>query len=165
MSLTDSIAAAGDHALDEHGSDWIDKATGRARLLIADRRDELKTSPLPSDVVTRQRQADELRLLGHAEQGLSVVEAHAPALVTLTRGAFAAMMIQLGAGREDEARRLYLATRATLRERLQASANTTAATEADAEAHALAAKDTLDGLEELGGLAIKAALPFLMATL
>ena len=143
----------------------ITEAIRVARQLTASRREELRTSPIPTSVRARRRQGDELALLDHADSGLSIIDAHGVALAQLGRERAAGLLVQLAAGRRGEARRLYLAGAATLEERLAASDASTEATLARTAARERAADEVLDGLTELGLLALRAAVPFLLAGL
>lgn len=143
----------------------LTEAVRVARGLTASRRGELRTGPLPKSVRERKRHGDELALLDHADSGLSVIDAHGVALAQLGRERAAGLLVQLSAGRRGEARRLYLAGAASLEERLAASDASTEGTFVRTEAREKAADEVLDGLAELGLLALRAAVPFLLAGL
>ena len=164
-TLSERLASSAGAAVDQHADEWLAKGLEAARKRVAERREDLLTATLPTSVRERQRRADERALLDHADVGLAAVDRHAPALVQLGRDLAAAVTIQLGGGRRDEARRLVLASRSTLAQRLAASAASTARTAEGTDAHERAVDDAIAGLEDVGSLALRAAIPFLLAAL
>jgi hypothetical protein len=161
-----SVATSAQDAVDKHGEDWLAKGFEAARERLDAERLELRTAPIPTSAHERLVRGDEVRMLDYASRGLAVLERRSPALVVLGRDLTAAVLIQLGGGKKDEARRLMLASKGTtLQQRLQASVDSTAEVAAGNDAHARAVDDTLEGLEEAGKLALKAAIPLLLAAI
>lgn len=170
MSLLGDLAARAGEQVDDHADEWLARGLESARAEVERRRGELRDqvfdpafdgAPDPE----RKRVEVEAQLLAHTGDALDVLEEHQGALAHLGRARFAALVVQLGAGREDEARRLYLASGASFAERRAASATSTETTLADTAAREQAWREVLAGAREIGLLALKAAIPFLLAAL
>lgn len=165
VSLADAIAEHAVAAVDDAADLWLEAAVDSSREAIATRRREVRAQALPVDVTARRHQGDELALLDHATQGVAAVERGARLLGRLGRAKATGVLIHLAAGREQDARRVYLAHGATLAERLAASEASTVATLEAARAREQAWDELAQIVLEVGLLALRAALPFLLAAL
>lgn len=170
MSLVDSIATHAARAVDDRAGGWLDGGIERVRDALAVRREELRLraedpgyDALPH--AARRAIGVETDLVELGREGLASVEARKGALVRLGKARAFAVLAQLGAGRENEARLLYLETSATLEERLAASEASTVATLAAAREREEAWDEVLTIAREVGALALKALIPVLLAAL
>lgn len=152
MSLLDAVATHAARAVDDHAEGWLDRGIDRAR-----------------DLLERQavaaRQPVEVALAELGREALAAIEERKAPLAALGRARALAVLAQLGAGREDEARLLYLAAGATLAERLAASEALTLATLAATRERELAWDEVRSLLQDAGQLALRVLIPVLLAAL
>lgn len=152
MSLVDAIAVHAARAVEDRADGWLDKGLERAGDLL-ERQASEATRPL------------EVALVELGRDALDAVEARKSALASLGKARALAVLVQLGAGREDEARLLYLATAATFEERLAASEASTVATLAATRAREEAWDEVKQLAKEVGAIALKTLIPILLAAL
>lgn len=152
MSLIESIAVHAARAVDDKGDGWLDKGIERARDML-ERQVSEATRPL------------EVAMAELGRDALDAVDERKGALATLGKARALAVLVQLGAGREDEARLLYLATAATFGELLAASEASTQATLAATRAREEAWDEIKKLAKEVGAIALKALIPILLAAL
>ena len=117
------------------------------------------------DVPQAARQPVEVALAELGREALAAIEERKAPLAALGRARALAVLAQLGAGREDEARLLYLAAGATLAERLAASEALTLATLAATRERELAWDEVRSLLQDAGQLALRVLIPVLLAAL
>lgn len=153
MSLVESIAAHAARAVDDKTPEWLDKGIDRARDLL-ERQASEATRPV------------EVALAELGRDALEAVEERKGALAHLGKARMLSVLVQLGAGREDEARLLYLASGASsFEELLAASDKSTAATAVATHAREKAWTEVRDLAKEVGAIALKALIPILLAAL
>lgn len=164
MSLLDDLIQKAATSADEHAADWLDKGLTCAREELAARRDDLLDDPVIDDGRQHER-TYEFAMLEAAGKALDAIERYKGSLVHLGRARFAAVLAQLGVGRERDARRLALATSSTFAERRAASAASVAEANAATADREQAWRDVKALARELGLMALKAAIPLLIAVL
>ena len=168
MSLADSLVHAGLTAADNHADEWLDKGINAARSAMDARADVLcdeQAMRLHAGGKLDAKASAEIDALEFAGNGLDGIESVKPELYRWGRGKAAGVLILLGVGDEGGARRLGLASGITLEKFLAESDASTAATTSVTQQRAKDTARVLAVAGKIGQLALRAAIPFLLAAL
>jgi hypothetical protein len=163
-----SIAEHARKALDDHAEGWLDRGLEEAADGVASR-----TAELDDEIAAATRDGGEAdpmaRLeregLRFAPKALDAIGARKPALLRWGKAKAGGVLILLGAGKEEEARLLAMATGLTLEQYLAGSDLSTARTSQVTLRRARDTEEVVALVREIGLGALKAALPFLLAAL
>jgi len=165
VSLRDAVVERAGAAIDDRAPGWLAAGLEHARGALADRHAQLDQEQ-PGLGDSGHARELERQTLDHAATALDAIERRSPALLELGRARASMVLVQLASGRKGEARRLALAgDGATLQDRRAESGASTSATRARTAAREKATDEALELLEEVGQVALRCALPFLLAAL